>query len=129
MRNPALIGRGGQHPVNLQRVRDLTFTRLSGLPREGALRFAPRLQNLVRHIRPQDAVVHVDLDLVAGFQQSDSSTGGSLWRNVANRNSRSTARETPVGNECAAFAQTQAFQVRVGYSISCMPGPPFGPSY
>ena len=58
--------------------------------------------------------MYVDLDLVAGFQQADSATGGSLRGDVADRNARSAARETPVGNECAAFAQAQAFQVRGG---------------
>ena len=58
--------------------------------------------------------MHVNLDLVTGFQQADSTTGGSLRRNVTDRNTRSTARETPVGNECAAFAQAQTLQVRGG---------------
>ena len=89
----------------------MTLTRLRRTPRCGALRLAASGQFLIRNVHAQDAVVHVNLNLVTGLHQADSATSSSLRGNVANRDARGTTRETAIGNQGALLAQAQALQV------------------
>ena len=72
------------------------------------------------------AVGDVDFNGVALVHQADGSALGGFGRGVPDAQTRCAARETPVGEQGAGFAQAFGFQVAGGVQHFLHPRPAFG---
>ena len=68
----------------------------------------------------------IDVNAVARLNGRNRAAGRGFRRDVANTEAARAAGEAAVGDQCAT--DTGATMAAVGESISCMPGPPRGPS-
>ena len=76
----------------------------------------------------EDAVGDIDVDDVAVFQEPDRPADGGLGADVADRCAGGAAGESAVGDQGTLSPRPTPLIAVVGASISCMPGPPLGPS-
>ena len=76
-----------------------------------------------------DSVVRdIDLDDVALFQQSDFAALCSFRTNMSDEAPRDAPEKRPSVISATSLSSFMPASAEVGFSISRMPGPPFGPS-
>jgi hypothetical protein len=106
-------GAGGERRIGLQRLRDLAGA-LGGLPMAAVTRgqpIAPFLQRRLIDGEVQRTFRNVDLDAIAGLDQRDQSLLGRFRRDMADGKARRAAREAPIGDQRAGFAEAFRFQI------------------
>ncbi len=100
----------------------------AGLFRPGPLPCRPALLPLRgRHVHVQPARFRVNPDPVAVFHPGDRSADGRLGRGVPPR-IQAAPENRPSVISATSFPSPRPMMADVGDSISCMPGPPRGPS-
>jgi hypothetical protein len=71
----------------------------------------------------------MSMSITSPLRSSPIAAGGCLGTDVADAGSRRAAAEPAVGDQGHGLGQCRiALDVAGGASISCMPGPPLGPS-
>ena len=75
-----------------------------------------------------DAIFQVEFDNVAGLEGRDRPAGGGFGRNVADAGAARAAEKRPSVIKATFSPRPMPMMALVGPSISCIPGPPRGPS-
>ena len=123
----SLVSGAGEGGVSLQSLRNLAIT-MGDIAIAGLQLGAALSQLLVGKLDVHRTVRNVDVDDVAVLDQSNRALVRGLRRDVSDRQTGRTSGIAAVGEHGHLLADALAFTKEVGYSISCMPGPPFGPS-